>query len=213
MLSHFIHFIVHCFHPIPDTSMIQTPLLLHIEIAIVLIKSTSNNDMKKYFLPIWIQCKMEVTTMAFLLSNSSSLVPVTTTTMSIIAPTSIPTTTTFTIPFLVTSMSHRVHNPNKASSSNKHYIKDFSPVTLSTEWSALARLLVLTCLSVIGSIGNVFMISSLMIEDHLKKAGEYKYMHWMRLLFRSQHLSNQFFLNFFILSRKVLPIANSFFPP
>lgn len=51
------------------------------------------------------------------------------------------------------------------------HIKDFSPVTLSTEWPSMAKLLVLACLSVIGSIGNVFMISSVMIEDHLKKAG------------------------------------------
>ncbi|XP_049546047.1 melatonin receptor type 1B-like [Anopheles darlingi] len=48
---------------------------------------------------------------------------------------------------------------------------DVSPVTLSTEWPRLARLLLLACLSVVGSIGNVFMISSVMIEDHLKKAG------------------------------------------
>nr|XP_029735654.1 melatonin receptor type 1B-like [Aedes albopictus] len=49
--------------------------------------------------------------------------------------------------------------------------EDVSPVTLSTEWPRLARLLLLASLSVIGSIGNVFMISSVMIEDHLKKAG------------------------------------------
>ncbi|XP_049293708.1 melatonin receptor type 1B-A-like [Anopheles funestus] len=48
---------------------------------------------------------------------------------------------------------------------------EVSPVTLSTEWPRLARLLLLACLSVVGSIGNVFMISSVMIEDHLKKAG------------------------------------------
>uniref|UniRef100_A0A182SX34 G-protein coupled receptors family 1 profile domain-containing protein n=1 Tax=Anopheles maculatus TaxID=74869 RepID=A0A182SX34_9DIPT len=47
---------------------------------------------------------------------------------------------------------------------------EVSPVTLSTEWPRLARLLLLACLSVVGSIGNVFMISSVMIEDHLKKA-------------------------------------------
>ena len=45
------------------------------------------------------------------------------------------------------------------------------PVTLSTEWSRLARLIFLTILSVIGSVGNIFMISSVMVEDHLKKAG------------------------------------------
>lgn len=47
-----------------------------------------------------------------------------------------------------------------------------SPVTLSTEWSRLTRLIFLTILSVIGSVGNIFMISSVMIEDHLKKAGK-----------------------------------------
>lgn len=116
--------------------------------------------------------KMAVSTVAYLLSNSSSLVPATT--MSIVAPTSISTTTTtLTMPFLVTSMSHRtLHSMHKASGSHRQHIKDFSPVTLSTEWSSMARLLVLACLSVIGSIGNVFMISSVMIEDHLKKAGE-----------------------------------------
>lgn len=111
----------------------------------------------------------------FMNHNISSFDAATTATMSIVTPTAIPTTTTtFTMPFLVTSMSHRtLHSLNKASSSNKHHIKDFSPVTLSTEWSSMARLLVLACLAVVGSIGNVFMISSVMIEDHLKKAGEY----------------------------------------
>lgn len=120
------------------------------------------------------KAKMEVSTMAFLLSNSSSLVPATATAISIVAPTTISTTTTtFTVPFLVTSMSHRnLHIINKASSTRHHIIKDFSPVTLNTEWSSMARLLILACLSVIGSIGNVFMISSVMIEDHLKKAGK-----------------------------------------
>lgn len=50
---------------------------------------------------------------------------------------------------------------------------DVSPVTLSAEWSRMARLLLISCLAVIGSIGNVFMISSVMIEDHLKKAGKF----------------------------------------
>lgn len=49
-----------------------------------------------------------------------------------------------------------------------------SPVTLSMEWSRVARLLIMIGLSVIGSIGNVYMISSVMIEDHLNKRGEYK---------------------------------------
>lgn len=50
---------------------------------------------------------------------------------------------------------------------------DVRPVTLSAEWSRMARLLMFSCLSVVGSIGNVFMVSSVMIEDHLKKAGTY----------------------------------------
>lgn len=56
----------------------------------------------------------------------------------------------------------------------KHHIhpESVSPVTLSTEWSRLVRLIFLTIMSVIGSVGNIFMISSVMIEDHLKKAGE-----------------------------------------
>lgn len=49
-----------------------------------------------------------------------------------------------------------------------------SPVTLSVEWSRVARLLIMIGLSVIGSIGNVYMISSVMIEDHLNKRGEYE---------------------------------------
>jgi hypothetical protein len=46
-----------------------------------------------------------------------------------------------------------------------------SPVTLSDEWSRVARLLLIASLAVIGSVGNIFMISSVMIEDHLKKRG------------------------------------------
>lgn len=53
---------------------------------------------------------------------------------------------------------------------------DVSPVTLSTGWSRVARLLIMICLSVIGSIGNVYMISSVMIEDHLNKRGEFLYL-------------------------------------
>lgn len=143
---------------------------------------------------------MEVSTMALhLLSNSSSLIPATTTAISIVAPTTISTTTTtFTMPFLVTSMSHRnLHILNKASHSTKHHIKDFSPVTLSTEWSSMARLLVLACLSVIGSIGNVFMISSVMIEDHLKKAGELIHL-MMMMMMHLQLLSSIFFQFFFV---------------
>lgn len=53
---------------------------------------------------------------------------------------------------------------------------NFSPVTLSPYWSRLAKLLLISFLSVIGSVGNVFMISSVMVEDHLKKAGKYCYL-------------------------------------
>jgi len=54
-----------------------------------------------------------------------------------------------------------------------HHVENFSFVTLSSEWSRLTRLLFLTILSCIGSVGNIFLISSVMIEDHLKKAGNY----------------------------------------
>lgn len=50
---------------------------------------------------------------------------------------------------------------------------EFTPVTLNSGWSRLSRLLILSCLSVIGSVGNVFMISSLLIEEYLKRAGEF----------------------------------------
>ncbi|XP_017780856.1 PREDICTED: melatonin receptor type 1B-A-like [Nicrophorus vespilloides] len=46
-----------------------------------------------------------------------------------------------------------------------------SPVTLSSDWSRVARLLLLSSMSAIGSIGNVFMISAVMIEDYLRKRG------------------------------------------
>lgn len=61
---------------------------------------------------------------------------------------------------------HHSHHPT----SNRY---EFSPVTLSSDWSRLSRLLILSCLSVIGSVGNVFMISSLLIEDYLKRAGKF----------------------------------------
>ena len=48
---------------------------------------------------------------------------------------------------------------------------NISPVTLSSDWSRVARLLLFASLAVIGSIGNVFMISAVMVEDHLKKKG------------------------------------------
>jgi hypothetical protein len=61
-----------------------------------------------------------------------------------------------------------------ASKNSKHHHthpETVSPVTLSSEWTRLSRLIFLTILSVVGSVGNIFMISSVMIEDHLKKAG------------------------------------------
>ncbi|XP_015116055.1 melatonin receptor type 1A [Diachasma alloeum] len=48
---------------------------------------------------------------------------------------------------------------------------DVSPVTLSADWSRVAKLLLLASLAVVGSVGNVFMISAVMVEDHLKKRG------------------------------------------
>ncbi|KAL7307266.1 hypothetical protein TKK_0000463 [Trichogramma kaykai] len=48
---------------------------------------------------------------------------------------------------------------------------NISPVTLSSDWSRVVRLLILLSLAVIGSVGNVFMISAVMVEDHLKKRG------------------------------------------
>ena len=50
--------------------------------------------------------------------------------------------------------------------------ESISPVTLNSDWSRVAKLLLLTALSVTGSVGNVFMISSVMIEDNLKKRGK-----------------------------------------
>ncbi|KAK2578781.1 hypothetical protein KPH14_008885 [Odynerus spinipes] len=46
---------------------------------------------------------------------------------------------------------------------------DVSPVTLSSAWSRVARLLLLASLAVGGSVGNVFMISAVVVEDQLKK--------------------------------------------
>lgn len=53
-----------------------------------------------------------------------------------------------------------------------------SPVTLSADWSRVARLLLLASLSTVGSVGNVFMISAVMIDDYLRKRGMLsKYLH------------------------------------
>ncbi|CAB0013253.1 unnamed protein product, partial [Nesidiocoris tenuis] len=45
--------------------------------------------------------------------------------------------------------------------------EEVSPVTLSNDWSRVARLLTVAGLAVVGSLGNVYMISAVMIEDHL----------------------------------------------
>lgn len=51
-------------------------------------------------------------------------------------------------------------------------VESVSPVTLSADWSRVARLLLLASLSAVGSVGNVFMISAVMIDDYLRKRGE-----------------------------------------
>ncbi|XP_078034126.1 adenosine receptor A1 [Augochlora pura] len=48
---------------------------------------------------------------------------------------------------------------------------DISPVTLSSAWSRVARLLLLSSMAVGGSVGNVFMISAVVVEEQLKKRG------------------------------------------
>ncbi|XP_017300951.1 melatonin receptor type 1B-like [Diaphorina citri] len=45
------------------------------------------------------------------------------------------------------------------------------PSTLPYDWNRVARLLITTGLSVLGSVGNGYMISSVMIEDHLRRRG------------------------------------------
>lgn len=60
-----------------------------------------------------------------------------------------------------------------ATTTKMPHFDDVRPVTLSSQWSRMARLLLISSLSVVGSIGNVFMVSSVMIEDHLKKAGNF----------------------------------------
>jgi len=50
--------------------------------------------------------------------------------------------------------------------------EDVSPVTLNDHWSRLARLILLASMSAVGSVGNVFMMSAVMIEDYLRKRGK-----------------------------------------
>lgn len=79
-----------------------------------------------------------------------------------------------------------------AATAGKHHkhahFESVSAVTLSTEWSRLTRLIFLTILSVIGSIGNIFMISSVMVEDHLKKAGKEKFDFFFFFFFSSKNI-------------------------
>lgn len=57
---------------------------------------------------------------------------------------------------------------------------DISPVTLSSAWSRVARLLLLASMAVAGSVGNVFMISAVVVEDQLKKRGMHIYILYAR---------------------------------
>ncbi|KAL1456696.1 hypothetical protein WDU94_001404 [Cyamophila willieti] len=50
-------------------------------------------------------------------------------------------------------------------------IESVDPSTLPYDWNRVARLLITTGLSVLGSVGNGYMVSSVMIEDHLRRRG------------------------------------------
>jgi hypothetical protein len=65
---------------------------------------------------------------------------------------------------------------------------NISPVTLSSDWSRVVRLLMLASLAVVGSVGNVFMISAVMVEDHLKKRGLFLARPWPSSLSPWHHL-------------------------
>lgn len=69
-------------------------------------------------------------------------------------------------------------------------IESVNPVTLSADWSRVARLLLLASLASIGSIGNVFMISAVMIEDFLRKRGNSIYSALLSILPFSQFHSS-----------------------
>lgn len=49
--------------------------------------------------------------------------------------------------------------------------EDVSPVTISPAWSRVGRLLIMSGLSVLGSVGNVYMISAVIVEEHLSRRG------------------------------------------
>lgn len=65
-------------------------------------------------------------------------------------------------------------NRRSSSSSLSLNNSEYSPVTLSPQWSRLSRLLILSALCILGSVGNIFMISSVVIEDYLKRPGNFR---------------------------------------
>lgn len=74
-------------------------------------------------------------------------------------------------------------------------VEPVSPVTLSAEWSRVARLLLMVSLAAVGSIGNVFMISAVMIEDYLRRRGKFIYLASCCLLYLNKlYLQNACFL-------------------
>lgn len=50
--------------------------------------------------------------------------------------------------------------------------ENVSLVTISSDLSRVGRLLMMSGLSVLGSIGNVYMISAVIVEEHLSKRGK-----------------------------------------
>lgn len=97
---------------------------------------------------------------------------------------------TDTLSFIITPLA-------VVSKSGKHHIhpETVSPVILSSETSRLVRIIFLTIFSVIGSVGNIFMISSVMVEDHLKKAGKHYSYHTHLYLEHAFVLEKQFNLH------------------
>lgn len=53
---------------------------------------------------------------------------------------------------------------------------DISPVTLSSAWSRVARLLLFSSMAVGGSVGNVFMISAVVVEDRSTQKTRYYFL-------------------------------------
>lgn len=51
--------------------------------------------------------------------------------------------------------------------------ENVSPVTISPEWSRVGRLLMMSGLSLLGGIGNVYMISAVIVEEHLSRRGNF----------------------------------------